>query len=275
MLPVKPKISIVIPLFNREEILTTLELNKNSFSNKEVEIIVVDCKSKNGLANRIARLDIAKLRVISLPVQEFNKALALNVGTYLSRGEFVFFLDADIVLNRSFLSQALHKVQNTRFITVKHVEESEPTAKSKFSTSCLSELAFVTEFLDKKGNRARVETNRIHFQSNSRGGPGLVILAKKKFLNISGMNSNLKGWGWEDIDLLIRLQLRLALHHVRWGKVIHLSHNDSVRYFNGSSRSESEMKNYIRCLANYHVGNFLGTYRNDLAQWKNKIKVIK
>ena len=79
------------------------------------------------------------------------------------------------------------------------------------------------------------------------------------------------GWGWEDLDLVARLQIELGLRRSPTGSVVHLSHGDEVRALGGADRAASERANFSFCLANYNLGHFLGTYTDDVAVWEERL----
>jgi len=83
-------------------------------------------------------------------------------------------------------------------------------------------------------------------------------------LEIGGFNSELQTWGWEDDDVLVRLQYVLNLRRVQKGEALHLTHGDDRRAL-GGTRSQSDQLNFIRCCRNYNKGLFLGTYHADVA----------
>jgi hypothetical protein len=126
----------------------------------------------------------------------------------------------------------------------------------------------VIELVTTDDRRVKVETNRTRFADGSRSGPGLILLAREHFLHVDGMNSQLEGWGWEDNDLVARLQLMLGLSERRAGSATHLSHGDHLRCVNGRSRMETANANIARSLARDAQGNFQGTYRADVAAWQ-------
>ena len=78
-------------------------------------------------------------------------------------------------------------------------------------------------------------------------------------------SSALEGWGWEDNDLIARLQFGLNLQRVQIGEVTHLTHGDAERSLGGLSKEQTEHANWLKCMANYAIGNFGGTYLKDVA----------
>jgi hypothetical protein len=98
------------------------------------------------------------------------------------------------------------------------------------------------------------------------------MLRKSDFLRVGGMNSELKGWGWEDLDLAIRLQLHLKRKHKQAWKAIHLTHSNASRNVL-SNKYADEYQNANICLANYQMGDFSGTYIKDISYWKNRVVI--
>lgn len=139
----------------------------------------------------------------------------------------------------------------------------------------LRELAHSVAFVDARGRRAAVETNRLRFDDPSRSGPGLVLLCRRHFLGIGGMNSDLLGWGWEGLDLLVRLQLGLQLRLRRIGRVVHLTHDARKRARVPRGRRGGELDNYVSCLTNDRNGILQGTYVRDIQRWARRVRRIR
>ena len=134
-------------------------------------------------------------------------------------------------------------------------------------------LAHVVELETAAGERVRIETNRREFRHGSRGGPGLIALRRQDFLAVDGMNSDLRGWGFEDVDLVARLQLCELGPRVAVGGALHLSHDDSLRSTAGAARARSEQHNFAVCLANYRLGHLRGTFTDDVQTCAETIEI--
>src|SRR5215469_600238 len=89
----KPRVSVVIPLFNRARTIerALASVQRQSFS--DLEIVVVDDASSDGGADKIAGLD-PRLRILRHPANR-GAAAARNTGINAARGEYVAFLDSD------------------------------------------------------------------------------------------------------------------------------------------------------------------------------------
>jgi len=96
-------ISVIIPIYNDIRHLKDCLNSVSAQSYKDLEIILVDDGSDEAAAKKIA--EIARgLKVIS--ISHSGAAAARNRGFAASRGEFVFFCDADVELS----SQCLEKM---------------------------------------------------------------------------------------------------------------------------------------------------------------------
>ncbi|HII68481.1 TPA: glycosyltransferase, partial [Candidatus Woesearchaeota archaeon] len=97
-------ISIIIPTLNEEKYLPLLlkSIKKQDFS--DYEVIVADAGSKDA-TRRIAREFGAKVVKGGIP------AAGRNAGAKAAKGEFLFFLDADVVIPRHFLKNAYREMQ--------------------------------------------------------------------------------------------------------------------------------------------------------------------
>lgn len=102
-----PKVSIIIPLFNKEEyISTTLDtVLGQEFSDYEV-IIVNDGSTDSSLdiVNEYAKQD-SRIKVYTIPNGGVSNAR--NVAMSYAAGDWIQFLDADDVLNSQYLEKAL------------------------------------------------------------------------------------------------------------------------------------------------------------------------
>ena len=93
------KISIIIPTINEADNLPLL-LSDLSITNKEGEILIVDCGSKD------KTVDVANIygaRVYK--AKERNRGLQLGIGAKNSKGEWLIFLHADTRLTKDWFTK--------------------------------------------------------------------------------------------------------------------------------------------------------------------------
>jgi glycosyltransferase involved in cell wall biosynthesis len=261
-----PLFSVIIPWCNRNELSETLKKNLPVFEKHEVEVIISNVGGDPTILQDILQPFPYPVITIQRPeITLFNKCLALNLGVSAATGSYLFLLDTDIVLEEDLLPAAAALLENNCFLTIKKVYESQKTTTA--ARSFISELAYFIEIKDINNNKALIETSRHYINEKSRSAPGLVMLRKEHFMEVNGMNTDLSGWGWEDNDLLCRLQLKLSLKWEKISSAIHLTHTDQQRTISNNSRKASEAANYAKCLDNYSQGNYAGTYKKDLQQY--------
>lgn len=271
--------SVVIPWSDRPVLETTLARNRHLLERHDVETVIVNAGGSNAnLTAIIERAAIPNVVAVNLPCAAFNRALCLNLGMEASSGEYLFFLDADIVMKSDVFAEAIDDLASgNRFVAVGRIFES--TANTQINDlsrwnpdlsdrllSCVSHLVRTTELVSNEGRRAvtRFQQSR----SGLRAGDGILLVKRSHLREVGGLNSCFRGWGYEDTDLQIRLQFMLGLERVEAGEVIHLSHDAALR---------DEIvwrRNRDAGLENYGRGHYAGTLEQDIKQWSRAITVV-
>ncbi|MBQ6130959.1 MAG: glycosyltransferase family 2 protein [Selenomonadaceae bacterium] len=103
-----PAVSVIIPLYNAEKYLAECldSILNQTFQNFEV-IVVDDCSTDSSCAvveNYIPKFD-GRLTLAHMEKNSGSGALPRNKGFELSRGEYVFFMDADDMLIETALEE--------------------------------------------------------------------------------------------------------------------------------------------------------------------------
>jgi hypothetical protein len=254
--------SVVIPWKDRPEVRICLEKNLQYYPPGRCEVVVVNCGGDAEALGSLLAGYPANIRSVRARHQGFNKCFAQNVGAWAAVGETLLLLDADVVLEADLPQLAADVMGPDAFMTVAGVRESDAPVPPKGEAAI--EIAHQLEITIAGGRVIQLETNRTRPLAGVRSGPGLLAVHRRHYLAIGGANSALHGWGWEDLDLIARLQFELGLVRVQAGNVLHLSHPDSARSLQEQSRCESEQDNFMTCLANYAAGLFHGTYARDI-----------
>lgn len=265
-------VSVIIPWSNRPELTDTLRRNLVEFRKARAEVIVVNCGgNKRQLADILSTIEFDALRSVEIPNPTFNKALSLNMGALRARTSHIFLLDADIFLGIDFLINAMAEANKSCFVTPEWVTESG--AVGQRSSKLLTFIQH-TQLSLKDGRTIEFEQDRRRFSDGSRGGPGEVLVQRQHFLDVGGMNSKLVYWGWEDLDLHVRLRALLNLRRFCLGQVFHLTHGDEKRALLGANRTASSEFNLAVAYERYSRGNFFGTLREDQAKWNDTVHEI-
>lgn len=184
-------ISVVIPHYNSSELLkTTLEkvLNSAALEGIQIEIVVVDDGSSESHRSRIGELALQKLKVV-LGARNMGRSGAVNLGVSESKHDLILILDCDCHPGPSeFFASHLQAI-----------------ADADVSLGGLLKLN--DDFWGKYQDLA-VERRTRQFNA---GAPYFfttqnVLIRKHVFQSVGGYDETYKHYGFEDRDLLIRLQ---------------------------------------------------------------------
>lgn len=105
-----PLVSIIVPTYQREEMLE--ELMSSLPDRSDIELIFIDDHSPQPPAPNI-RLDYVQVRLLTnLPDQKFA-GTARNVGLDAARGEWIMFMDSDDQVDAGALSRVLDAAPST------------------------------------------------------------------------------------------------------------------------------------------------------------------
>ena len=251
-----PKISIIIPWYNRSELVETYNINKKYFDNHNCEIIVINCEGDTDLINGIKN---SSANIINIP-HKFNKSLAVNYGAYQAKSDYLLVLDADLIFIDDFIGYAINKLDDSIYITPKKVFERDLPSKSHD----LVEMSNIIKICTQSYGEVSIQTNTHNYNDGSREAPGIICITKNNFLSVGGLNSDLTTWGWEDIDLLFRLELLLKIKRINYGEIKHLPHSDNNRCLEKYSKHQSQINNMKICLEKYKNADIIGTYEKDI-----------
>jgi hypothetical protein len=276
-----PTYSVLIPWGDRPALALSLSKNRPFFERHAVETVIVNMGGRFDRLQEIVRgSGVPNVVTIDLPVvraspesevtwNDFSRSLCLNVGATASRGEYLFFMDEDVALRTDVFAEAQDDLMSgSRYVAVGRMYESEPTPPRTDGTdlSCfLAEVIETRELVTKDGRRAVL---RERCYSGLRSSDGILLLARRHMEESGGMNSMLTGWGYEDSDFQIRLQLLLGLERVEHGEVVHLTHP--------SWRSATSwQRNRAICARNYCAGDFRGTLAQDTERWGSVLMTVR
>jgi len=94
-------ISVVIPVFNGEQVIAKALISLVKQSNKNFDVIIVDDGSNDATCEKIKRfsLENKQLKIMLISTPNRGRSVARNIGLINSANEFVCFLDADDEFN--------------------------------------------------------------------------------------------------------------------------------------------------------------------------------
>lgn len=195
------KISVVIPLYNKEpHIKKTL----NSVINQTIqdfEIIVVDDGSTDKSIQIVKNLDNSKIRLITQ--ENSGVSMARNRGISASKSELIAFLDADDEWKPNYLE------------TILRLRASYPCAglyatsiKNEFIENVVTNLnEELRKLVPKEG--LLLSYFKIYKSGNALFGTCSVTVPRKIFSEIGGFQAGF--WWGEDIDMWGRIALKYPI----------------------------------------------------------------
>ncbi|MBN1578269.1 MAG: glycosyltransferase family 2 protein [Chitinispirillaceae bacterium] len=107
----EPLVSVVVPTYNRAEVLPRAVNSVLGQTYRHVELIIVNDGSTDATDNAVAPLVISRVRSIRFP-ENRGGGIARNAGIAEARGEFVAFLDDDDVWLPSKLTMQIDYMTN-------------------------------------------------------------------------------------------------------------------------------------------------------------------
>jgi predicted glycosyltransferase involved in capsule biosynthesis len=236
-------LSLVFPIMNRTHVLIQsipTWLESKSFD----ELIIVDWSSKipiydDPLVKQIIEDSRVKIIRVENETSFISLSFALNLGISKASNTNILKLDID------------YKLINLELFNF--IDTIKPLLKSSF---------FITE-----PQYCKITISIV----------GFILLNKNHFFNVNGYNENLKGWGYEDSDLYIRLS-RLVQKNLLTDLddyIFHIPHEDSLKIENYVDKEtpigDNERMNRIR--ARVFPCKKPSTYKTiDIVYNNNKVK---
>jgi glycosyltransferase involved in cell wall biosynthesis len=187
-----PKISVIIPTYNRRELVREAIASVMAQSYSDFELIVVDDGSGDGTAEVVS--EFSRVRYVYQP--NHGVSAARNHGVALSNGEWIAFLDSDDIWQPRKLEYQL----------------------AFFTTHSEAQICQTEEIWLRNGIRVNP-----HNKHRKTGGdifarslilclvsPSAVMLSRALFERISGFDENLPAC--EDYDLWLRITATLPVY---------------------------------------------------------------
>lgn len=212
----KEKISVIVTVYNRLEYVRNVVLSLLNQTMKIDELILADDGSKEDVRNVIEDLiDKCDFSIKHVWQEDigFRLARSRNNGAREAEGEFLIFLDQDVILPDDFIEKVYGKRKEKRIVFCRGYLTSEKEKnkifdliKEKYNYMDIYNLVYNEKF-DKEFKTIifKDKLYRILYwlKLRSRGAKmvGLMFaLYKKDYIEINGFDDKYKGWGQEDDD---------------------------------------------------------------------------
>ena len=135
----KPLISVIIPFYNAKKYLEeSINSVKNQNFKYPIEIVLIDDGSSDGSSDIVKKINYTNFTLI-INKRNLGPANARNLGIKKSKGEYLFFLDADDKITKNTLNILYKEIKYSKFDYVfcdtQWIENSINQRKNKFSYS--------------------------------------------------------------------------------------------------------------------------------------------
>ena len=140
----------------------SLPKNAEWLGSAHAEVIIVNSAGDvRNLREFLTTCSYPGIRLLHLDgVQHFNKSECLNIGAFFSRTDWVFTLDADIILVADFLETGLKLIDDhDSFATIKEVVEVGPDVRMHSSDprGAIVQRIITTQVVHENGHSATIE----------------------------------------------------------------------------------------------------------------------
>jgi len=194
--------------------------------NRLIEVIVVD-SSNNSSTRKIIYSKQYKFKIKYINQRKNTAGAARNIGASISSGEILFFIDADVILEKNFLNEHMMRheyLENIALVSFKEnitifnnsILNTRPNIKKDFRF----EKNVQQEWLKMHRHIRTIEVRKVNIMKETNNFksfgkdrvvgvwdlPSMVVtnalsIKKKSFDLIGGFNLQFKGWGMEDTYL--------------------------------------------------------------------------
>lgn len=183
-----PKVSVILPTYNRAAILHNAVQSVLTQTFSDFELLIIDDCSKDETRQVVSSMTDKRIRFVSLEKNSGGGA-SRNAGIFRSKGEYIAFIDDDDRWLPDKLETQLSFLEN------KPVDLCYCAVKKTYWSKYLKQTRF---------NRPKSENlHKAIMQDNFIGGTSSVIVRRTALAEINGFDPSLPAL--QDWDLYIRL----------------------------------------------------------------------
>ena len=211
----KEKISVIVTLYNRLEYARNMILSLLNQTLMIDELIFADDGSKRDVSEVIKDLiDECPFEIKHVYQEDigFRLARSRNNGARIASGDFLIFLDQDVIMPNDFIEKIYNSRKKKRIISSRGLLSSEKQRneiqemiKKKYNYLNFYSVFLKEETIKVEKSLKRDKLYRILYKLKlrTRGAKivGLIFaLYKEDYMAVNGFDDNYKGWGKEDDD---------------------------------------------------------------------------
>lgn len=196
------EISVIIPTYNNRDVLKKAieALLVQQFPRDQYEIVVADDGSTDGTAEMVQAI-AGPVAVRYVSQGNVGRSAARNLGARAARGRILLFVDSDIWADPGMLAAHYrHYSPEARHLGVQGRSRTHPDAR-------VTPFMRVKEITPDLTVRRRRNLAPVHIVTRN------FSMLRAEFEEIGGFDEGFTGYGWEDIELAMRLASRGVKFH--------------------------------------------------------------
>lgn len=254
-----PLVSIVIPTYNRADLISKAIQSVIDQSYKNWELIVVDNYSDDNTKEVIEAFNDDRILMLFTP-RTGSVAASRNLGVSYSKGEWIAFLDSDDWWFPNKL-ECVHNVIQKQPDLIYH------------------DLQIVTldgTSLGRKSTRSRKLKDPLYLDLLLNGNDialSSVVVRRQIFLEVNGMNESPAFFAVEDYDTWLRIA-QITHKFVYVAKVLgaYRLHDGNIGKINNFKYLSKALKNHLDLLDSLQLRRYESLYRYQIARsnYRNK-----
>jgi glycosyltransferase involved in cell wall biosynthesis len=248
----KPIISVIIPSFNNSQFLSNvvLHLINQNIDPKLFEIIICDDGSTDNSSTILKQLFQAYQKSVNIKYiywskqhpqrgeqQFFRSGLARNLASRYSRGEYLQFLDSDIIVPPNFIEICINELKQNDLIQFQrfHINQELSKTSPHYYQVNLKSDTYIEE---------KEYWSELFFSDNWSQLPHYwkytctyaLGIAKSKFYDLGLFKKYYVSYGFEDTDLGYESHKRNLKFKLVKRPLLHLTSYDKMQYKNSITR---------------------------------------
>lgn len=214
----KEKISVIVTLYNRLEYARNMIISLLNQTLIIDELIFADDGSRDDVVDVISDLiEKCPFSIIHVYQEDigFRLARSRNNGARVATGEFLIFLDQDVILPDDFIEKLYNNRKKKRILSSRGIlsyeNQKEEIQKILINSNEINYSKLYTDIVTERQDseiRKFIKKDILYkwlyrFKIRSRGAKiaGLIFaLYKDDYIAINGFDDKFKGWGEEDDD---------------------------------------------------------------------------
>ncbi len=205
------KTSLLISTYNWTEALELVLKSVQVQTKKPDELILADdgsTKETRELINKFRRNTNIEVIHVWHEDDGFNKSAILNKAISKSKGDYIIQTDGDCILHSDFVKDHLFLARNKTYLYGSRVSIKKNYLKQLFKTKNIK-FNFFSKSIKKRTRTLRIPLFSLFYRSKNKFSKKMrgcnISYWKKDFIMVNGYNEDIKGWGREDSELIIRM----------------------------------------------------------------------